>query len=333
MFKLKILAGAVLIMLLLNGCAKKSPNGRMKTSEAPPAENEFADASSENNDPIKSLSAWSEPDTTSTEEKEIIPEFSEEEPVSELHWKKLVPGLEYTEAPSFIRCTNIGDNLIRIVRADMKKLKLRLLCAGQLNIETLKADAWCERYGMLAVINASMYGSDMFSSTGFMKNGNYFNNKRFNKAYKAIVVFDPPDDSLPYFQIVDTGCRPDWKALVKRYRVAAQGLRMIDCNRANRWSRQKKYWSTACIGEDGRGRVLFIHSRTPYMVSDLNRILLSLPLNIRTVMYVEGGPESSLYVRAGGREIRSFGSYETGFNENDDNNDYWSIPNVIAIGY
>lgn len=28
MFKLKISAGAVLIMLLLNGCAKKSPGGK-----------------------------------------------------------------------------------------------------------------------------------------------------------------------------------------------------------------------------------------------------------------------------------------------------------------
>jgi len=334
---LRIIISVAVTSLLLNCGSKKSSNNETGSSGSivmSQNNQQWEDTLTETNNSVDSSTVWADwdsPDTT-TYEEEIMPVYSLGKPVAQLRWRELVPGMEYVEAPSFIRCTNIGDNIIRIVRADMKKLKLKLLCADQLDTGSMTADVWGRHYGMLAVINASMYGSDLYSSTGYMKNGKYINNKRFNKAYKAIVVFDPFENSLPYFQIIDTDCQPDWKALVKKYRVASQGLRMIDCNRVNRWSKQAKYWSTACIGEDSAGRVLFIHSRTPYMVSDLNKILLTLPLDIRNVMYVEGGPESSLYVNAGGMEIKSFGSYETDFNLNDDNDQYWEIPNVIAIG-
>jgi len=48
-------------------------------------------------------------------------------------------------------------------------------------------------------------------------------------------------------------------------------------------------------------------------------------------MYVEGGPESSLYINAGGKEVKSMGSYETNFNLNDENDLFWQLPNVIGI--
>ncbi len=329
-----IISLIVFATVLLNGCEKKSGDSKTVSPGTLDTVNTTADSSIETGDSDASSSVWSEweePDITT--EEILIPVYTETKPVANLEWEELVPGLEYTEAPSFIRCMNIGDNLIRIVRADLKKLKLKLLCADQLDTGNMTADTWCNRYHLLAVINAGMYGADQYSSTGFMKNDDYINNKRLNKAYKAIVVFNPVDNNLPYFQIIDTDCQPDWKNLLKKYRSASQGLRMIDCNRSNRWSKQAKYWSTACIGEDSRGHTLFIHSRTPYMVSDLNRILLSLPLDIRNVMYVEGGPESSLYVHADGKEIKSFGSYETDFYFSDDNDQYWPIPNVMAIGY
>jgi hypothetical protein len=46
---------------------------------------------------------------------------------------------------------------------------------------------------------------------------------------------------------------------------------------------------------------------------------------------LEGGPEATLYVNAGGTELERFGSYETGFNENDDNDRAWALPNVIGV--
>jgi hypothetical protein len=48
-------------------------------------------------------------------------------------------------------------------------------------------------------------------------------------------------------------------------------------------------------------------------------------------MYVEGGPEASLYVAAGKERLERVGSFETGFREADDNAAFWPIPNVLAF--
>jgi len=45
----------------------------------------------------------------------------------------------------------------------------------------------------------------------------------------------------------------------------------------------------------------------------------------------EGGPEASLSIHAGGVDLDLNGSYETGFNENDDEISQWPIPNVFAV--
>jgi hypothetical protein len=48
-------------------------------------------------------------------------------------------------------------------------------------------------------------------------------------------------------------------------------------------------------------------------------------------MFLEGGPEASLYVRAPGGVVREIGSYETEFRVDDSNDDFWEIPNVIGF--
>ena len=49
------------------------------------------------------------------------------------------------------------------------------------------------------------------------------------------------------------------------------------------------------------------------------------------MIYLEGGPEASLVVSAEGQRVREVGSYEDGFNENDDNVEFWDVPNVIGF--
>ena len=58
---------------------------------------------------------------------------------------------------------------------------------------------------------------------------------------------------------------------------------------------------------------------------------LSLPLRITNAMHVEGGPEASLSIHTAGIDLDLNGSYETGFNENDDEREQWPIPNVLAV--
>ena len=87
------------------------------------------------------------------------------------------------------------------------------------------------------------------------------------------------------------------------------------------------------LGIDGKGNILFLFTRSPYSVHDFINALLRLDIDIQRAMYLEGGPEASLYLKTSQKEMALFGSYETGFNENDNNNRFWSIPNVIGISF
>ena len=119
--------------------------------------------------------------------------------------------------------------------------------------------------------------------------------------------------------------------IIKNYNTVIQNLRLIKRPGENRWSQQEKKWSEVALGEDKNGNILFIFCRSPYTMHDFNNILLKLPIDIVCAQHLEGGPEASMYFNAGGLEIENFGSYETNFIENDNNNHAWAIPNVVGI--
>ena len=52
------------------------------------------------------------------------------------------------------------------------------------------------------------------------------------------------------------------------------------------------------MAQDGAGRILFLHSRAPVEAYAFAQQLLHLPLDVRTVMYVEGGAQAGLLVRS-----------------------------------
>lgn len=85
------------------------------------------------------------------------------------------------------------------------------------------------------------------------------------------------------------------------------------------------------MGEDTQGRILFIFSRSPFTMHDLNRELLSMGIGVVAAQHLEGGPEAQLYLHVGDEELETFGSYETSFRENDDNAAPWPVPNVLGI--
>jgi len=66
-------------------------------------------------------------------------------------------------------------------------------------------------------------------------------------------------------------------------------------------------------------------------VHDFMTQLLTLVPSINRAIYLEGGPEASLYLNAPSRKLALMGSYETGFWEKDDNQMLWDLPNVIGI--
>ena len=216
-----------------------------------------------------------------------------------------------------------------VIKIDPEFYSFGLLCASEHGKKHLTAKEWCQANKLVAAVNAGMFQSDGLTNVGYMKNFGHVNNHKFND-YKTILAFNPLDASIPQIKMIDRQCQ-DFEELRKNYNTLIQNPRMINCHQKNAWGQQKKIWSTVGLGIDKTGHVLFLFTRSPFSVHDFINILLSLPLSISTSMYLEGGPEASLYLSVNGEEIERFGSYETGFNEDDNNSHAWPIPNVIGI--
>ena len=244
-------------------------------------------------------------------------------------WRMLEPGLELGEFTS-PRASFPADPLVRVVRIDPERFELRLLNAsapGEGKART--ARGWATSHGLVAVINASMYQGDLRSSVSLMRTASHVNNPRLSKD-KAVLAFDRRDDGVPPVQIIDRESQ-DFESLSRSYGTLVQSIRMVSFTGRNVWSQQPRAWSTAAIGIDQKGRVLFIHARAPHTTHDLIDVLLQLPLDLKNALYSEGGPEAQLYLKSGKEEVEV-----TGVLEGDDDGVSsaalaWTVPNVIGV--
>ncbi len=247
----------------------------------------------------------------------------------EKNWHKLHKGLELGVFLS-PRLSEIGDSMVRVLRIDPEWFEFRLFNASAPDQgSTLTAREWCRRNGLVAAINASMYQTDYKTSVSLMRTKTHKNNSRLSKDM-TILVFDRQSHDVPRVKIIDREC-DDFDKWKNKYGTLVQSIRMVSCHGKNVWVQQPKKWSTAAIGIDRRGKVLFIHVRSPYSTHDLINILKSLSLDISRAMYVEGGPEAQLYIAVDNEEFEFTGSYEVNFKENNDNTFAWPIPNVVGI--
>jgi len=244
-------------------------------------------------------------------------------------WRELEPGLDLGEfvAPTAARS---GDSTVRVVRVDPERWECVLLNTSAPGEGELRTTAeWCARHGCAAAVNASMYQTDYRRSVSLMRTRDHVNNAYVSKD-NTILAFDRLDDAVPPVQIIDRTCQ-DFEEVAGHYGTLIQSIRMVSCRGNNVWEQQKRRYSTAAVAVDGSGRLLMIHCRSPYTTHDFIEILLALPLDIVNAMYVEGGPESQLYVKAGGIEREFVGSFESGFIESDLNRRAWPVPNVVAV--
>ncbi|MFH0752487.1 MAG: phosphodiester glycosidase family protein [archaeon] len=245
-------------------------------------------------------------------------------------WEKLDTGLFLTQITTEKKSI-FGDSKITVLKINPKNYSLNLMSASEYGGKERTAQEWAEDYGLAATINAGMFKEeDNTSNVGYMQNYSYLNNPTFKKGYNAIFAFNPKSDDVPEAQIIDTRCQ-NFNKLKDKYNSFSQSIRMISCDQKNTWSQQPRIWSTAALGIDKQRNILFIHSRSPYTTHDFINYLLKSHINIQNAMYLEGGPEASLYINLPDKETEMIGSYETGFNENDSNNEFWTLPNVIGI--
>ncbi len=247
-------------------------------------------------------------------------------------WQLLSPGMDLkylrvarANAPSNARIT--------VLRIDPRLWELEMIgtsATGESSGHT--AREWCEAHKFTAAINAGMFKTDGKTHVGFMRSREHVNNSKAND-YQSVAAFDPRDPrSTAPFRIFDLdAAQITMQSILKDYDSAVQNLRLIKRPGANQWGQQNRMWSEAALGEDTSGRVLFLFSRTPFSMHDLNQELLSAGIALAAAQHLEGGPEAQLYLHVGDLKLEMFGSYETSFVENDSNAKPWPIPNVLGV--
>jgi hypothetical protein len=236
-------------------------------------------------------------------------------------WKRIDNGLFLGE---------FNSQKITLLRIDPKYYSFGLLCSSENKKLRMTAKQWCQKHNLLSAINAGMFQADGITNVGYMKNFNHMNNPRLNTKYKAVLAFNPVDATFPEVQVIDMICH-DFEGLRDKYQTLIQGIRMISCRQENVWQKQNKLWSITAFSMDKSGNGLFIFAEPAYSVHDFTNILLSLPISLYNAMYLEGGPEATLFFSGNGVEFEKIGSYDTGLNENDFLKIARPLPNVIGI--
>ena len=239
---------------------------------------------------------------------------------------KLGPGLT-AEQLTLTATPAAGAPCIDIVRADLAHHRLRVLTAAREG-RSQPAPTWREMFHLVAVINAGMFHNDGDPVALIIEDGVAVSAD--NKKYQGYLAFDPiaatdtpalmTGRDCPGFSLAD---------VKKRYRSVVQGPRLLGCTgEALPWADKKQY-SSAAIGLDRMGRAVFLHARAAVTMTELSQALASVDLV--GALFLEGGPEASLVVRGVDGELSRVGSYETSFVENDTNQSFWWLPNVIGL--
>jgi hypothetical protein len=244
-------------------------------------------------------------------------------------WRPVASGVEYATVP-VEKPIGIGDGILHVVRIDPARAELRAHLASEPGERRRTAREWCEAKNLVVATNLGMYATDLRSNVGYARKGAHLNNGRFHPQYKSFLAFGPRRPQLDAAVLLDAE-EPRLHDRLAAYEVVIQNLRLVRAPGQNAWSKQEKRWTEAAIAVDRQGRILFLFTRTPFSMWELNRALLSLPLGIRKAMHVEGGPEASLSVRGPAFELHLDGSYETAFHEGDDLLGQLAIPNVIGV--
>jgi hypothetical protein len=254
----------------------------------------------------------------------------------EIKWKNIIQGLDICEtlAP---RKSNINDSKITILRINPEFFDFHLLMATEKYKKPLDAKSWADSFNLNIVINAGMYDlSRKMYSKGYLQGEKHANQSEIHSNYKTIIAFNPKDSLEKKFTVCDLEC-DSFQEIKNKYSCLAQGLRMLDCNsNPIGWNKRKQYCSQLITTIDDLGNVYLIFVRSPYLHNEMITYMREMKLNLYNAIYMEGGPQTSLYVdiQKDGKELfhlEKIGSYVSETYPNDKNDHFWKLPNVIGM--
>jgi hypothetical protein len=214
-------------------------------------------------------------------------------------WQTLAPGMELGYVTAHEPSSG-GDSRIAVLRMDPKLWELAAIGVSQTGDSSgHTAREWCEKHRMVAAINAGMFEGDQKTHLGYMRFRDHVYTGHTNK-YQSIAAFGPRDGKdVPRFHIFDLDASGvSLPSIQQDYDSAVQNLRLVKRPGSNQWAQQPKKWSEAALGEDDAGRILFLFSRSPFSMHDLNRELLAADIGLVAAQHLEGGPEAQLQTAA-----------------------------------
>lgn len=267
-------------------------------------------------------------------EKDTILKTVESIEEFKIEWTRIAQGVFLCEtiAPEL---SPINDSKLTIIKLVPDSVEFELMMATEhIKDSSYTAREWADSFQLNLVVNAGMYDlAHQMNSKGFLKSGTHLNQKEFQPNYNAMISFEPKDTLLPYFDILDLKCE-SWESRKNDYHCYAQGLRMLDCDGlAMSWNKKKQSCSMLVTVLDEEKNVYFIFCRSPYSQNQMISFMQQFPFKLTNAIYMEGGPQTSIYMNYKGKELVKIGSYVSTTWETDENNEFWPLPNVIGVRF
>jgi len=219
---------------------------------------------------------------------------------------------------------------ITIVRFDLAHFQPVLLTArDDGGAHTL--DRWVREEHLVAGINAAMYEPDGSASGLCVRRG--VEESPDDPLFGGFYGLDPIAPNTASFTMLGRDCASfDLPALRAAWGSVVATYRLLDCEgHPIAWVDPDRY-SAAAIAMDREGRLVLIHSRTPYRMRELAEMLADGSLGLTQAFFVEGGPEATLIVEAGDLHVREVGLRRDLLDGVEPEHDtLYSLPNVLGL--
>ena len=234
-----------------------------------------------------------------------------QEGVSGIAWTILAAGLDLAEIPLAVHGAQTakpeaggepaaeaqGQSSVLALRIDPAGYEFTLHMASEEQAQ-LTMPALAKQHGLVAAVNASMYLPDNKTSTGYLRSATHINNPRIAEKFGAFFVAGPRKPGLPPARLVDRGAE-NWQQALDDYALVLQNYRLSNAQGKALWAPEAPAHSIAALSQDSSGHILFLLCSRPLPPVVFTAAVLRLPLRIRAMMYLEGGPQAALLVRAG----------------------------------
>lgn len=253
-------------------------------------------------------------------------------PIDYSQWVTLTKGIQYREIKAPTK-SEIGDSKISLVRMDKELFEFDIYSATEFDSVPRSVKTWAKKFKLNIAFNAGMYSQEnTLLSRAFLKSSEkHVNNPSIIEDFNLMMAMSPNAHHRENIEVLDLTCE-NFEQMKNEFKCYAQGLRMIDCNgKPMFWKKKIQSCSMIIAAEGMDNKFYLIFCRSPYTHNQMIEFMLQMPYGIRNAIYLEGGPETSLFIDVNGHHIERVGSWVSETWESDENKHFWSLPNIVGI--